>query len=146
MPPTRPMTRPPRLRCILTSFGAFLIAVSAADRALAAGCRFEPQGEGRIAAIIDARTFRMEDGREVRLAGIEAVSDSSAVLAALVGRSAALHGETDMPDRYGRQAALVFVDRAARPLQSMLLEQGEVLASGTVADKACAADLAAAEA
>src|SRR4051794_18350646 len=56
------MTRMPRIPCILTSLG---IAIIAADPALAAGCRFEPQGEGRIAAIIDARTFRMEDGREV---------------------------------------------------------------------------------
>lgn len=137
------MTRMPRIPCILTSLG---IAIIAADPALAAGCRFEPQGEGRIAAIIDARTFRMEDGREVRLAGIEAVSEGTAALIALVGRSVALHGETDMPDRYGRQPAFVFVDRADRPLQSMLLEQGEALASGTVGDQGCAAELTAAEA
>jgi endonuclease YncB( thermonuclease family) len=140
------MTRTPRIRCILASLGTWLTAVSAADAALAAGCSFEPQGEGRIDAIIDARTFRMDDGREVRLAGIEAVSDGSSPLAALVGRSVALHGENDTPDRYGRQPAFVFVDKAERSLQSMLLEQGEALGSGTVADKACAADLAAAEA
>jgi endonuclease YncB( thermonuclease family) len=140
------MARTPRIRCILASLGIFVIAVSAATSASAAGCSFEPQGEGRIAAIIDARTFRMEDGREVRLAGIEAASGGAAALAALVGRPVALHGETDMPDRYGRQPAFAFVDRAARPLQRMLLEQGEALASGAVADKACAAELAEAEA
>jgi endonuclease YncB( thermonuclease family) len=142
------MTRPPRIRCILTSLGAILIAVSAATSGNA-GCNLEPQGEGRIVSIIDARTFRMEDGREVRLAGIEAASDGAAALAALAalaGRSVALHGETDMPDRYGRQPAFVFVDHADGSLQRMLLEQGEALASGAVADKACAADMAAAEA
>jgi endonuclease YncB( thermonuclease family) len=140
------MTKTPRIRCILTSPGIFLIAVSAANPALADGCSFEPQGEGHISAIIDARTFRMDDGREVRLAGVEAVSNGSAALATLVGRSVALHGESDMPDRYGRQPAFAFVDHADRPLQRTLLEQGEALASGAVADKACAAELAAAEA
>jgi hypothetical protein len=35
---------------------------------LAAGCSFAPQREGRVAAVLDARGFRLEDGREVRLA------------------------------------------------------------------------------
>src|SRR3977135_928503 len=69
-----------------------------------AACSFELQGEGRVSAVIDARTFRMDDGREVRLAGLEAVPDGSPALSALVaGRSVALRGETDGPDRYGRQ-------------------------------------------
>ncbi|HYW64185.1 MAG TPA: thermonuclease family protein [Bradyrhizobium sp.] len=130
----------------MISLGTWLTAITAANAALAGGCSFEPQGEGRIVSIIDARTLRMEDGREVRLAGIEAASGGTTALAALLGRSVALHGEADMPDRYGRQPAFVFVDQAERSSQRMLLEQGEALASGTVADKACAAELAAAEA
>src|SRR4051812_21289943 len=115
--------------------------------AAASACGFEPQGEGRVSAIIDARSFRMEDGREVRLAGIEAVTDDTAALASLVaGRSVTLHGETDAPDRYGRQPAFVFLDEADRTVQGMLLEQGAALASGTVADKVCAGELAASEA
>jgi hypothetical protein len=114
--------------------------------AAASACSFERQGEGRVGAIIDARSFRMDDGREVRLAGIELETDRSAALASLVGRGVTLSGETDAPDRYGRQPAFVFVDSADRPVQSMLLEQGEALVSGTAADKACAAELAAAEA
>ena len=89
----------------------------------------------------------MDDGREVRLAGIETLTDGSAALSALVaGRSVTLHGETDAPDRYGRQPAFVFVEQATAPAQSQLLAQGDALASGTIADKACAAELAAAEA
>ena len=38
---------------------------------VAEGCLFEPQGEGRVAEIIDGRSFRLTDGREIRLAGIE---------------------------------------------------------------------------
>jgi endonuclease YncB( thermonuclease family) len=113
----------------------------------ASACSFEPQGEGRVSAIIDARSFRMDDGREVRLAGIETVTDGSAALGALVaGRNVSLRGETDAPDRYGRQPAFVFVEQAATPVQNQLLAQGAALVSSTVADKACAAELAAAEA
>jgi len=46
----------------------------AAGPAIAAGCTFEPQGAGRVAAVIDLRSFRLEDGREVWLAGIEPVA------------------------------------------------------------------------
>jgi hypothetical protein len=62
--------------------------VAAAEPVRAAGCAFEPQGEGRVAAVIDARSFRLDDGREVRLAGIEAVAseqaDRTAALSAIV--------------------------------------------------------------
>ena len=80
-----------------------------------ADCAFEPQGEGRVAAVIDARSFRLDDGREVRLAGIERAgtdkASSRTALAALVsGRDVTLHGEDDAPDRYGRQPAFVFAD------------------------------------
>jgi endonuclease YncB( thermonuclease family) len=128
------------------------IAPAVTGPALAAACSFEAQGEGRVSAIIDARTFRMDDGREVRLAGIETVTaaagaDGSAALGALVaGRNVTLRGETDAPDRYGRQPAFVFVEQAATPVQNQLLAQGNALVSGTIADKACAAELAAAEA
>jgi endonuclease YncB( thermonuclease family) len=125
------------------------ISLTVTGPALAASaCSFTPQGEGRVSAIIDARTLRMDDGREVRLAGIETVTaDGAATLSALVaGRSVTLRGETDAPDRYGRQPAFVFVEQAETPLQHLLLAQGDALASGIIADKACAAELAAAEA
>ena len=125
------------------------IAPTAIGPALAASaCSLEAQGEGRVSAIIDARTFRMDDGREVRLAGIETPrADGAAALGALVaGRSVALRGETDAPDRYGRQPAFGFVEQAATSVQHQLLAQGDALVSSTVANKACAAELAAAEA
>jgi endonuclease YncB( thermonuclease family) len=122
------------------------IAATVTGPALAGPCSFEPQGEGRVVAIIDARSFRMEDGREVRLAGIETSgADTSALSALIAGRSVALHGETDAPDRYGRQPAFVFADSADTPVQSLLLARGEALVSADIADKACAAELAAAE-
>ncbi|MHB8267961.1 thermonuclease family protein [Bradyrhizobium sp.] len=129
------------------------IAPTVTGPALAASaCSLTAQGEGRVGAIIDARTFRMDDGREVRLAGIETLTtatraDSSAALRALAaGRSVTLRGETDAPDRYGRQPAFVFVEQAETSVQNQLLAQGDALVSGIIADKACAAELTAAEA
>jgi endonuclease YncB( thermonuclease family) len=128
--------------------GVMLVA-AAAGPALATGCSFEPHGEGRVAAVIDARTFRLEDGREVRLAGIEPVATEKAApaLAALVGgREVTLRGEDDTPDRYGRQPAFAFIDGGETSVQGLLLAQGEALVSGTVAEKDCASALFAAEA
>jgi endonuclease YncB( thermonuclease family) len=137
-----------------------LLAV-AAGPALAAACLFEPQGEGRVAVVTDARGFRLEDGREVRLAGIEPVSlamtakdtaketakDRTAALAAIVaGRDVILRGQDDAPDRYGRHAAFVFLAGSETPVQKELLSQGEALFSTDVTDKDCAAALFAAEA
>ena len=98
--------------------------------------------------MIDARTFRLQDGREVRLTGIEPAdtTDAAAALAGLIaGRDVTLHGDSDMPDRYGRQPALVFLDDAGPSVQSRLLAQGAALATLAIADQPCAADLAAAE-
>jgi hypothetical protein len=55
------------LRCGLWVAACWMLVAAQAN---AAGCSFEPQGEGRVAAVIDARTIRLDDGREVRLAGI----------------------------------------------------------------------------
>jgi len=115
-----------------------------------AGCAFEPQGEGRVVEIIDARTFRLADGREVLLAGIEPVVSekakrTSALSAILAGRDVTLHGEDDTPDRYGRQPAFVFLASSDTLVQGRLLAQGEALFSGTVTNKDCASVLSAAE-
>jgi endonuclease YncB( thermonuclease family) len=136
---------------VLISVGAIMIAAGSTNPATAAGCSFEPQGEGRVSAIIDARSFRMDDGRVVRVAGIETATAGKAAgastLSALIAdRNVMLRGETDAPDRYGRQPAFVFLDSADGSMQSLLLAQGHALVSGTVADKACAAELATAEA
>jgi endonuclease YncB( thermonuclease family) len=118
--------------------------------AWSAGCAFEPQGEGRVAAVIDARTFRLDDGREVRLAGIVPVSPDktkAAALAAIItGRDVTLRGEDDAPDRYGRQPSFVFLAGTETTVQSELLRRGEALVSTEITNKDCAAELAAAEA
>jgi endonuclease YncB( thermonuclease family) len=145
---TRMAMRCDRLLARVLPFSLMLLAGT--DPAHAAGCSFEPQGEGRVAAVLDARSFRLEDGREVRLAGIEPVvteaANGAAALAAIVaGRDVTLRGEDDTPDRYGRQPAFVFFEGSEDPVQARLVAEGEALVSGTVTDKECASVLGAAE-
>ena len=124
-----------------------LASVGPAD---AADCALEPQGEGRVAAVIDGRSFRLDDGREIRLVGIEQAGTDKArnraALSAIAGgRDVTLHGEDDSPDRYGRQGAFVFVAGSEQSVQSELLRRGEALVSSDISEKNCAAALAAAE-
>jgi endonuclease YncB( thermonuclease family) len=138
-------------RCEGLAVIASLICVAMANSAAAAGCSFEVQGEGRVAAVIDARTLRLQDGREVRLAGIEPVASgksnpTSALAAIVAGREVTLRGQDDTPDRYGRQPAFVFLASSETPVQAVLLARGEALVSAAVTDKDCASVLTAAEA
>lgn len=126
-----------------------LLAIAHADDLRASPCRFAPQGEGHVRDVLDARTFRLDDGREVRLAGVETPhdGDGAAALASLVaGREVTLHGEDDRPDRYGRQFAFAFVRDDDRPVQSELLARGAALVSAVPLARECAQALFASEA
>jgi endonuclease YncB( thermonuclease family) len=124
---------------------AFLL--TAGHTAFAAPCQFEAQGEGRVAAIVDARSVRLDDGREVRLTGIEAtVTTKQALTSLLAGRDVTLRSPDDTPDRYGRQGALVFIGEGDTSVQAMLLAQGDALVSAEITDKACATALMSSEA
>jgi endonuclease YncB( thermonuclease family) len=133
--------------------GATLMLAAAVGPADAAGCAFEPQGDGRVATVIDTRSFRLQDGREVRLAGIEPVPADTpaanrppALAAILTDREVRLRGDDDTPDRYGRQPAFVFLVPSETLVQAELLARGEALVAATVTDKECAGVLMAAEA
>jgi endonuclease YncB( thermonuclease family) len=139
----------------LTRRGVALALVVAAPIASvrASDCAFEPQGEGHVVDVIDARSFRLADGREIKLSGIEPVASDAtkaartADLSAIVaGKDVTLRGEDDAPDRYGRQSAFVFVTGSDTPVQSLLLKEGAALVSSDVIEKSCAAALLAAEA
>ena len=138
------------LRC-RACVAACLALLATGVPAIAAGCAFEPQGEGRVAAVLDARTFRLDDGREIRLAGVEptdaARTTATAALSAMIsGRDVTLRGADDTPDRYGRQTGFVFVAGSETSVQDELLSRGEALFAADVADKECAGLLSAAEA
>jgi endonuclease YncB( thermonuclease family) len=126
---------------------AAALFIAAHDVALATPCQFESQGEGRVAAIVDARGVRLDDGREIRLAGVEPTATTKQALTSLlVGRDVTLRGADDTPDRYGRQGAFIFVGESYVSVQAMLLAQGEAIVSAEIADKDCAAALMSSEA
>lgn len=151
------MTRPPaqtlerRAGFSTLAFSVTMLIAATHFDAANAACNFPAQGQGRVTTIIDARTFRLDDGREVRLAGIETdvgqkPATPSRKLAALIeGRDVTLSAEDDRPDRYGRQIAVVFPAGSETSIQTELLSQGDALASGTMTDKDCSAEWAAAE-
>ena len=113
-----------------------------------ATCAVDPQGSGHVGAIVDGRTLRLADGREVRLTGLAypVGPHAAAALAAMAGdRDVVLRGQDDAPDRYGRQSFFVFPDGAGVSVQAALLARGEAVSSGLVTDPGCAAELGQAE-
>ena len=131
----------------LTFLAAATLLVVSHGAARATACQFESQGEGRVADIVDARSLRLDDGREVRISGIEPTATTKqALIKLLLGRDVRLRGADDTPDRYGRQPALVFVGEGETPVQALLLSQGDAIVSAEIADEDCAAALLAAEA
>jgi endonuclease YncB( thermonuclease family) len=120
------------------------VLLSLVGGAAAADCSLPVQGEGRVAAVVDARSLRLQDGREIRLAGIEPGPDGAELLTAMVtGREVTLRGTDDAPDRYGRQSALVFLE--GQSVQAGLLGVGAALLDGRGTGAGCDAELAAAE-
>src|SRR4029077_18264889 len=99
---------------------AFCSIAFVSSSAYAGACAFEPQGEGRVVAVVGARDFRLADGREIRLAPIEPAGPdrakgAAALSAILMGRDVTLRGADDAPDRYGRQPAFVFLAGSETP-------------------------------
>ena len=130
------------------------MVIGAADRPSA---QVNPVGEmpvGIVSAVIDPASFRLEDGRKVRLAGLEPAQrpldlppgeawpfaeEAQAALAALVqGESVALTFDGRAVDRHGH--VLAHVERVSDGLwlQAALLSQG-LARVGTLADSRGAA-------
>lgn len=144
-------TEPRCIKSCTISLHACALAILVAIGRPALACNMAAQGEARVAAVIDGRTLRLDDGREIRLAGLElpiALPDrqrAHAALAALTeGRIVSLRADDEAPDRYGRQAALVFGDTTETSTQTSLLEQGTAIMSPAI-DAACLPQLSAAE-
>jgi endonuclease YncB( thermonuclease family) len=127
--------------------GLALLHIVAA-RADDAACTGEPFGDGQVKSVIDGRTLLLTDGREVRLAGIEAPEQGKAALVSLAaGHDVALLRLGPDTDRYGRTVALVALqDEPARnSVQTRLLERGQARVSAHIGYFSCAAALLGAE-
>jgi endonuclease YncB( thermonuclease family) len=139
----------PRARLAAVSALAALALVPAATAAQI-GCRLEPAEVVAVAAVKDGRTLLLADGRELRLAAVEAGEEARAGLSAILdggGGGGDLRIErlgTD-PDRYGRLVAFVFAGDDKRSVQETMLEAGLARVSARAGGRACAEPLLAAE-
>jgi endonuclease YncB( thermonuclease family) len=139
------------------------IAQGAAKTAAAAmPCGGEEIGRGAVSRIVDGRSFVLDDGREVRLAGIETPPPSApdagnkaaavsgggaaarnALAALLTGAQVILRRAEFASDRYGRLLAYVDFARSGSlaSAQAELLAQGFARVGDVVGDRDCAAEL-----
>src|SRR5437763_16967155 len=98
-PMSRTAVRPGQFAQAALACGLLLIAF-AVRPAIAAECAFEPEGEGRDGSVVDVRSVRLEDGREVRLAGVAPVAsekahETSDLCASSAGRQRIFPGAAD---------------------------------------------------
>jgi endonuclease YncB( thermonuclease family) len=138
-------------------FAALLAAVGGfqAEAAEPGRCQAAIVGTATVQAVLDGRTLRLSDGREVRLIGIEvpdrpgdAAQAAKAALAALTeGRQVALGRLGEATDRHGRLLALVFLTPTATEVsvQRALVAEGHARVAARVGDRACALPLLDAE-
>lgn len=118
--------------------------------AFADPCVKIPLDESLVAAVADSRTLTLEDGRSIRLAGIEwAIPPDQARIVlseSLLRRRVRLSAvKATEPDRYGRLYAFPIVSGSETPIQYEWLGRGMALTNGGDLDKACADALRAAE-
>ena len=123
-----------------------------------AGCRLEFLGMGKVSAILDGRSFLLDDGREIRLPGIDVPlpphpgeagaraqaggAARAALEAILAGESVELRHNRPAADRYGRILAHAYIVRDGSSAAHEMLDRGFARVS---AQADCAADLLARE-
>jgi endonuclease YncB( thermonuclease family) len=128
---------------VLTSVVSRLVFATAAT-ALASGataesCKLAGLGTAVVAGVRDGRTLLLTDGRELRLAAIEADDASRATLNALAtGKTLRLEKFGPEQDRYGRVVAFAYPDDAQESLQQVMLAQGQARVSVRVGNRPCA--------
>lgn len=109
-------------------------------------CKLTPLDTAEVAAVRDGRTLILKDGRELRLAAIEAGDESRAALElAVAGQPLRLARLGEERDRYGRTLAFAFAGDARQSLQQALIGQGMARVAARVGDGTCAKSLLAAE-
>ena len=140
-----------RWRVMITTLCAafFTLAARAEDRA---ACISATLGTFETGGVIDARTFKLRDGREVLLAGIEVpsgrISTKTSLERLLAAGTVVLKQAEPASDRYGRLLVQAYVPRdgAERWIQGDLLAAGDAQVGSRPGDAACAKALRAAEA
>jgi endonuclease YncB( thermonuclease family) len=140
---------------------AVALSASTVDAAASRTCKLAPLGDAVVQTVVDGRTVRLTDGREVRLAGLDVPSrddataraTKAALESAILGHRIALLRLGSTSDRYGRTVALIAAQSGTstepteitKTVQWSLLAQGRARVAARVGDVACAAELLAAE-
>jgi endonuclease YncB( thermonuclease family) len=128
-----------RILTIVSSAFTCAVIVCSARAQDATACKLTALGTATVAAVLDGGTLMLDDGRELRLAGIEIAAGSRGALQALAGgRPLRLERLGPEQDRYGRLVAFAFAGDAGQSLQAALLEQGHARVSARIGTKPCA--------
>lgn len=106
-------------------------------------CKGTPAGSAAVSALRDGRTLMLADGREVRLAAIEAPDDGAALRGLAGGQILRIERVSD--DRYGRIVVFAYAGDAPEPLQIALLAAGQARVSARPGGRTCAEALFRAE-
>jgi endonuclease YncB( thermonuclease family) len=122
-------------RLVLATAATAFVSGATAQEA----CKLPGLGTATVAGVRDGRTLLLTDGRELRLAAIEANDASGAALNTLAaGKMLRLEKLGPEQDRYGRVVAIAYTDDARESLQQVMLAQGEARVSARVGDRPCA--------
>jgi endonuclease YncB( thermonuclease family) len=135
--------------------GCFGVAAQERPR-IPFACGGETVARGSADRVIDGRTFVLEDGREIRLAGIEVAEPGPAGTAAADALAAQLAGaevvlkqaEAQRTDRYGWIRAYAFTarDGVEHSVQAELIGAGFARVAAQAGNRACATELLSREA
>jgi endonuclease YncB( thermonuclease family) len=127
-----------------------VLTVAGPARGEDTSCVGEVIASGIVRAVIDGRTFVLEDGREVRLAAIEVPrlppAEGHAARATLehlvLGQQVFVQRLGATPDRYGRLIGHVFTASNGAPdsVQRFMIGDGHARVASRVAERACAVD------
>jgi endonuclease YncB( thermonuclease family) len=146
------------LACMAPAFGQSRAPVSTKP-----ACHLDVLGTAEVAAIVDGRSFLLQDGREIRLPGIEVplsplpgetgaraeagAAARAALAAMLAGQTVELRHEQPAADRYGRILAHAYfvADGSEKSAANEMVGAGFARVSAHVGTIACAAELFARE-
>jgi endonuclease YncB( thermonuclease family) len=135
--------------------GLAALLAAGAQAAERPDCGLAGFGTAQVRSVIDGRTAKLDDGRELRLAGLEApplaeAAGGAAKSALVAGPEVSLLRLDHDSDRYGRVVAVVVARPAAESgiaasVQQALLAAGQTRVAAKIGDAACAHALQAAE-
>jgi endonuclease YncB( thermonuclease family) len=128
-----------RLTRTIASAASALVSIMCSARAEDTACNLTALGSATVTSVHDGGTLMLDDGRELRLAGIEVAAGSRDALQTLAAdQKLRLERLGPEQDRYGRLVAYAFPGEASQSLQATLLEQGRARVSARIGAKPCA--------